>query len=123
MKKAAILVASILVGVSAYAVRADDTTTTSTATTAPAKKGNPVGRDAKAVGGDVKKGGEAVVHDSEKGVKFVGSETKKAGAATVHGVEKVGSEMKKVVPHKKAASTKATPDGKINDAASPDASK
>jgi len=112
MKKAAILVASIIAGVSTYAVRADETTTTTTTE----KKTNVVSRDAKAVGGDVKKGGEAVVHDSEKGVKFVGSETKKAGTATVHGVEKVGHEMKKVVPHKKAATTKATPDGKINDA-------
>jgi hypothetical protein len=121
MKKAAILVASILAVVSSYAVRADDTATTTA--TPPAKKGNVVTRDTRAVGGDVKKGGEAVVKDTEKGVKGVGKGVEKAGAATAHGFEKVGHEMKKVVPHKKAAATKATPDGKINDASTPDAAK
>jgi len=111
-----VIIAALVVGLTASAVKAQGDSSSTTGAPKPTKSGNVVGRDAKAVGTDIEKGGKGLAKDFEKGVKgmghelkkgagFVGSETKKAAKETEKGADYVGSETKKgvekVTPHKK----------------------
>jgi len=87
------------------------TTTTTTATATTKKKGG-VGHEAKAIGGDFKKGTETVFKDLGKGAKKVGTGIDTGAKDTVKGAEDVGSKTKsgfsKLTHHKKTGKPSAT---------------
>jgi hypothetical protein len=114
-----VIIAALVVGLTASAVKAQGDSSSTTSAPKPTKSGNVVGRDAKAVGSDIEKGSKGLARDIGKGVKgmghelkkgagFFGSESKKAAKETEKGADYVGSETKKgvekVTPHKKSKS-------------------
>jgi hypothetical protein len=122
MNKEQVFVAALLFGFTVSAVKAqDDSSSTSTAP-AKVKGGNPVSKDAKAVGSGVEKGGKGIVKDFEKGVKGVGKDLEKGvkgvGKETEKGVKGTEKGLEKVNPIKgKGAKTPASTDTNTNTSA------